>query len=127
MRPRRNVRTTIAIDFDGVIHSYHLGWADGTIYGEEVEGAFESLRLLLKEHNLFIFSTRKSQQILDWIAERMPDVPFEIVDKDAIFWNKKGVIGITNRKLPACVYVDDRAVRFDNWIRAMKLVNLHKK
>ena len=28
------------------------------------------------------------------------------------FWNKKGVIGITKRKLPAHVYVDDRAVNF---------------
>jgi hypothetical protein len=121
------MRTTLAIDFDGVIHSYHLGWHDGSIYGSEIEGAFDSLRLLMKDHNVFIFSSRKSRQILDWISEQMPDVPFEIVDKDALFWNKKGVIGITNRKLAACVYVDDRAVRFDNWKRAMALVSLHKK
>jgi len=28
------------------------------------------------------------------------------------FWNEKNIIGITNKKLPAAVYVDDRALPF---------------
>ena len=28
------------------------------------------------------------------------------------FWNKRNVLGITKRKLPAMVYVDDRALSF---------------
>lgn len=34
------------------------------------------------------------------------------------FWNEKNIIGITKRKLPAHVYIDDRAVVFDNnWVQ----------
>ena len=29
------------------------------------------------------------------------------------FWNKKGVIGVTKRKLPAASYIDDRAINFN--------------
>ena len=39
----------IAIDFDGVIHSFELGYHDGTIYGTPINGAKESLQLLSKK------------------------------------------------------------------------------
>lgn len=121
------MKTTIAIDFDGVIHDYYKGWADGSIYGSEVPGAFDSLRALLKDHTVFIHSTRKAKQILDWMQEQMPDVAFEIIDEETLFWNTKNVIGITNRKLPASVYVDDRALRFEQWKEAMQKVKLYCK
>ena len=50
---------TIAVDFDGVSHSYHAGWHDGSIYGWPIEGAFANLSKILKEgYEIVIFTTR---------------------------------------------------------------------
>lgn len=39
----------------------------------------------------------------------------EIVPFWKKFWNKKGILGITKRKLPAIAYIDDRAVKFTDF------------
>jgi hypothetical protein len=36
------------------------------------------------------------------------------------FWNGRGQLLVTNRKLPANAYVDDRAVRFTDWPSTMQ-------
>jgi len=123
---------TIAIDFDGVIHKYSKGWQDGTCYDEEVEGAFKAIDLLMTKYTVFIFSTRSSKQIKKWLIPRImqqgagenpndpqdwtwPKYTFtcERIPFWVKFWNKKNVLGITKRKLPAMVYIDDRAMRFE--------------
>lgn len=38
------------------------------------------------------------------------------------FWNDQGRILVSNRKLPALAYVDDRAVRFTSWPQTMRLL-----
>lgn len=134
---------TIAIDFDGVIHKYSKGWHDGTCYDEPIDGAEKFLHDLMKsdDYNVFIFSTRSPRQIKNWLIEKMPDnfgpmaedcgfmwrgysgwevkvIPFWIK-----FWNKKDVLGITKRKLPAVAYIDDRAVKFNgNWEEITKQI-----
>lgn len=35
------------------------------------------------------------------------------------FWNPRGQLLVTNRKLAAVAYLDDRAVRFTDWERAL--------
>ncbi len=108
---------SIAFDFDGVVHRYRKGWADGTIYDQPVEGALEGLvSLLAKGESVFILSTRDPQQIKRWFegVAHFP-YPVEEIPVDVKFWNKPKVLGVTNRKLPATHYVDDRAVRFTNW------------
>lgn len=43
------------------------------------------------------------------------------------FWNKKNVLGITNRKLPAHCYIDDRSIVFNgNWIDTVEQINSFK-
>lgn len=32
---------------------------------------------------------------------------------DEMFWNDIFVVGVTNRKLPAQIYIDDRAYKYD--------------
>ena len=32
----------IAIDFDGVIHTFDKGWNDGTCYGDPIPGSIEA-------------------------------------------------------------------------------------
>jgi hypothetical protein len=38
------------------------------------------------------------------------------------FWNEADVVLVTQRKLPAMCYVDDRAVHFENWTQALEEV-----
>jgi hypothetical protein len=113
---------TVAVDFDGVIHRYSRGWQDGTIYDEPVEGAFETLRALMATHAVFIHTTRDPHQVCRWLYDhavniqttcRLPD------QQTHEFWNETGVILVTNRKLPAVAYIDDRGIRFTSWDQAL--------
>lgn len=140
---------TIAIDFDGVIHQYSKGWQDGTCYDKPVDGVFDAIKFLFgKGYTVFIFSTRKPKQIKRWMKQwayesdydvngmggdptdfSFPKYGFtvEIIPWWKKFWNKKDVVGITKRKLPAHVYVDDRAMKFDgNWLGIVHAIQLFK-
>lgn len=130
---------TIAIDFDGVIHSYEHGWGDGSIYGQPLPGAFEAIKQYMDNgYSVFIFSTRPARQIVKWIeghisyydplygyitnGERVYRYGFTVkkIPFWKKFWNEKNVLGVTNRKLPAMVYIDDRAYKFENWEKTIK-------
>ena len=37
----------------------------------------------------------------------------DVLPDNIKFWQDEDVVGITNRKLPACLYIDDRAFLFD--------------
>lgn len=125
---------TIAIDFDGVVHSYSKGWKDGSVYDLPIDGVFESIKQLFDQgYSVFIFSTRSSRQIKRWLIPLIMDSDYIVngIGNDPAeyiwpkygftckripfwkkFWNEKNVLGITKRKLPAHVYVDDRALLF---------------
>jgi hypothetical protein len=117
---------TIAIDFDGVIHKYSKGWQNGEIYDEPNEMAFDYISQLIKDgYSVFILSSRSPRQICRWMNgyllthDMYYDSIFslygftvEVIPFWKKFWNKKGVVGVTNKKLPAEVYIDDRAFRF---------------
>lgn len=104
---------TIAIDFDGVIHKYSKGWQDGSIYDEPIEGAFEAIKSLMKDYAVFVFTTRNPSMVAEWIMSkgRIHTVLKEPTD----FWNDNTRLLITNKKLPAIAYIDDRGIRFTNW------------
>lgn len=131
---------TIAIDFDGVIHKYSQGWKDGEIYDEPLGQVFTCIGSLFDTgYSVFVFSTRNPRQIKKWLngwvmksdyeVNGMGNDPREWVEPrygftvEVIpfwkkFWNKKYVLGVTRRKLPAEVYVDDRALKFEgDWIK----------
>lgn len=114
---QKNKNFTLALDFDGVIHQYSNGWMDGSIYDEPVPGALEFINIVIWKYNwsVFILSTRDPNQIKNWFDNlNFNNKPkFTVIPNDVLFWNEKHNIGITNRKLPAMLYVDDRAWRFD--------------
>lgn len=108
---------TIAIDFDGVIHSYENGWQDGSIYGNLIphtEAAFETI--IDEGYNICIMSSRDRRQILEWMQVKMPNFKYELVE--GVFHNGKE-IGISNAKVAAAAYIDDRALKFRNWDQAI--------
>jgi len=111
---------TLAIDFDGVIHGYSKGWQNGEIYDRPIKGAARFIYDCMFEYNwnVFILSTRDPSQIEPWcraVLFQGKELPFEITQipfSHGVFWNKKKNLGITNRKLAADVYLDDRAMLF---------------
>lgn len=115
MKNEHETVRAISVDFDGVIHRYSLGWHDDTIYDPPMPGAREALAEMLKYHSVFIMSARPAAQILLWCTRHFPEIEFALVPQDTRYWDVRGVVGITNRKLPALCYIDDRAIRFTNW------------
>lgn len=112
---------TIAIDFDGVIHRYSKGWSNGTIYDPPMDGAIAGLSKLMEGDAVFIFTSRNAMQVADWLAQfnfrvTTDDTKFRHDTVwDGTFWNQRGTLLVTNRKLGASVYIDDRAIRFVSW------------
>jgi hypothetical protein len=111
---------TIAVDFDGVIHTYENGWQDGSIYGEFMEGAVEGLSRLMNQYAVYIHTTRKPAPVAQWIERKSghgiectTHVPW------SGFWNQQGYLLVTRRKLPAFAYIDDRGIRFRSWSQAL--------
>ena len=49
---------TISIDFDQVIHNDNLGWHDGTIYGEPIDGSLDAVRKLAEKYTLVLFTAK---------------------------------------------------------------------
>jgi hypothetical protein len=102
---------TICIDFDGVIHKYSKGWQDGSIYDELVDGAINFIKTLQDQNiSVVILSTRKPEQIVQFLSSH---IECQEVPQGTTFYNDTKVVGVTNIKLPAQVYIDDRAVTFN--------------
>lgn len=118
---------TIAVDFDGVIHGYGRGWQDGAIYDPPVPGAFAGLRSLMAAYAVFVHTSRDPAQVAAWLAA---EGGFTCTaDPGATrFWDERGKLLVTSAKLPAAAYIDDRAIRFTTWNRALADVGrLEKK
>lgn len=99
---------TLLIDFDGVIHDAPYGYRDGEIYGKPTDRAPEMIKKLIEARfDCIIFTARE-------------ETDFEKIHQ----WLKKNNISdmaITNKKIPALAYIDDRAVRFTNWTDIVRL------
>lgn len=130
---------TIAVDFDGVIHAYTKGWHDGTIYDEPLPGAMSALSHLLDKYSVFIFTAREPEAVMPWLEARGFDVTIDERCAKCLggggdmelgiwtecssckgegrfrFWDLRGQLLVTNRKLPAAAYIDDRGIRFETW------------
>lgn len=113
---------TISVDFDGVIHAYSKGWTDGTIYDVPIVDALYSLELLMQRDAVFIHTSRNPRQVARWIEKRTwhhilctTRIPRNWFGKRKPFWNKRGILLVTDRKLSASIYIDDRGYRFESW------------
>lgn len=105
-----NIRKkTLGIDFDGTLCNKQP-YGDGTIYETPTPHAREVMDKLYKEYKIVIFTTRlspkfggdiskKYQEIADWL--KLHQIPYD---------------ELTNNKPEAMAYIDDRAIRFTNWL-----------
>ncbi len=95
---------TIAVDFDGVIHSYLTPWVNAeTIPDPPIPGAIEWLNKMREKFEVVIFTTRGKT------AEG------RVAVQDYLFahgWTGDEIPNVTAEKPPALIYLDDRAMRF---------------
>ena len=107
---------TIAIDFDGVIHSHEYGYHNGTIYGTPIQGSLESIRNLSKKYNLVIYTAKAKKDrplingkngielIWDWLKK----------------YNIHDCIKEITAEKPRCIcYIDDKCISFVDWKQTM--------
>ena len=109
----------IAIDFDGVIHTFDKGFHDGTCYGDPIEGSLEAIKELSKKFNIIIFTAKAkpnrplvqgktgTELVIEWLTEH--DV-------------MQYVSEVTAEKPRSQVYIDDKGYRFENWGDTMKFI-----
>jgi phosphoheptose isomerase len=101
----------LAIDFDGVVHTFDKGWHDGTCYGDPIEGSLEAIKKLSEKYNIIIFT-----------AKVRPDRPlvngktgYELVEEWLENNNVRQYVDeITYEKPRAEYYIDDKGIKFNN-------------
>ena len=113
-------KSTIAIDFDGVIHNANRGWGDGTCYGDPLPESIESIKKLSKKYEIIIFTAKAKKDrplingktgielVREWLTK------YDIIDL---------VKDITIEKPRAELYVDDNGYRFENWTDTLKFID----
>lgn len=125
MKAYKMSKKTIVFDFDGVIHKGYEGWKDGSIYGEIDYELLNYIQELLKVYYIVISSNRPAQQIVDFMNS-ICTIKFEVFNKDMkdnMYWNKDGIVGVTNEKAVGILYIDDRGFRYNNKITTK--ANIH--
>lgn len=88
------IKKTICVDFDGVLNEYD-GHEEEDL-GEPLTGSKEFIKELRKKYKVVILTSRQKEQVIDWL-------------------NNNGFpsMKVTNRKVPAVAYIDDRAIQFN--------------
>lgn len=104
---------TICIDFDGVIADYSKGFQGADVFGDPLPGAAAAItKLKLDGWKVIIFTTRKATVGLENYL-RFNGIPFDEINS-----NSDQPEGSNPGKPIADVYLDDRAVRFEDWQQA---------
>lgn len=87
-------KPNICVDFDGVINTY-TGWNGPDDLYKPRQGVKEFLTTLSETYNLIIFTVRDVWRVREWM--KLYSLPFD---------------EITNKKVGAIAYIDDRALKF---------------
>lgn len=115
---------TLAVDFDGVIHSFELGYHDGTIYGTPLPNCFESLQELSKKYKIIIYTAKAKPDRPLVNGKTGTQLVWEWLEK----YNLKQFINdVTAEKPRAICYIDDKAIRFETWTQTMNTLNTFLK
>lgn len=107
-------RWTVAVDFDGVIHSYRSEWVNAhTIPDSPVPGAIEWLYQTIQKFDVVIYSTRCKT----WRGRRAMRAWLKRYAQ-GLWWEALGSRGLedvtmSSGKPPALIYIDDRGYRFN--------------
>lgn len=110
----------IGVDFDGVIHRCSKGYHDGTIYDLPIKGSYSALEQLSKKYTIVIYSAkaRKDRPLIN--NKTGIELIWEWLEK---YDMDKFVKEVTAEKPRAIFYIDDRAIRFNNWEECLSNLN----
>lgn len=97
----------IMIDFDGVLHDYKRGWNNGKL-GWPIPGGKEFIDKMKDKFEIVIFTSRACNEEYPEVEEMIESVG-NWLDEHEIYYDL-----ITATKLPAVLYIDDKAIRFNN-------------
>jgi 5'(3')-deoxyribonucleotidase len=106
-----NEEKNIAIDFDGVIHTFDKGFFDGTCYGDPIPGSIEAIKRLSKNYNIIIFTAKAKPNRPLVNGKTGTELVKEWLEKHDIL---DCVVDITSEKPRAKIYIDDNGYRFEN-------------
>jgi ribonucleotide monophosphatase NagD (HAD superfamily) len=107
---------TIAIDFDGVIHSFEYGYHDGTIYGTPIRGTDNALSFLSSKYKLVIY-TAKAKKDRPLVNGK---TGIELIQEWLHKYKLNKYISEITAEKPRCIcYIDDKAITFQNWDQAL--------
>lgn len=110
----------IAVDFDGVIHTFDKGFHDGTCYGDPIKGAKESLEALSKTYKIIVFTAKARPDRPLVMGKTGLDLVWEwLRDHDM----DQYVAEVTHEKPRAEYYIDDKGIRFLDWNSTMEFLN----
>ncbi|MFJ4192098.1 hypothetical protein [Kitasatospora sp. NPDC089509] len=111
----------VGVDFDLTTVLHDKGWQDGRIYGDPIPGALEAIRQLMKRRSVFCVTARHRRYhpaVAAWFTRHgIPAIVDE--DPDRSHWLGDQLL-VTNKKLGAALYIDDRALHFTgDWDTAL--------
>jgi hypothetical protein len=109
-------KKNLAIDFDGVIHKNSLGFYDGTIYDEPVQGALDAVRLLSEKFHIIIFTAKAKEDRPLVNGKTGSTLVWQWLSKHGI---SQYVKEVTAEKPRAVAYIDDKAIHFTNWYEVL--------
>jgi hypothetical protein len=76
--------------------------------------------MLMDEYAVFVHTARNTLDVAMWLERHGVPATIEYPSERGTFWTERGVLLVTHHKLPASRYLDDRAVRFTSWPRALR-------
>lgn len=105
---------TLALDFDGVIHSYVSGWKHaGVCEDPPVPGAMAALQEYVKKYTVCIFSSRSAD--MDGIEAMKRYIRLNLVDEfgDSVGLHIFSKLKFPMDKPPTHLTIDDRGFQFN--------------
>jgi hypothetical protein len=114
-----NELNNIAIDFDGVIHTFDKGFYDGTCYGAPIDGSLEAIKKISKSYNIIIFTAKAKPSRPLVNGKTGTELVQEWLEKHNVM---QYVSEITAEKPRSQIYIDDKGYHFKNWNDTMSFL-----